>query len=92
MEAMACGCAVVVTPTGFGSDLRDCVDAVVCDFLDEERMQAQILSLLSDDARRIRIARAAARAGHALGPAGGRTGGSLPRRLAHWDCASASLQ
>jgi glycosyltransferase involved in cell wall biosynthesis len=25
-ESMACGCAVVVTPTGFGADLRDEVD------------------------------------------------------------------
>jgi glycosyltransferase involved in cell wall biosynthesis len=58
MEAMACGCAVVVTPTGFGSALQDNVDAVVRSFDDEDGMRRAILDLLKYDDRRVRLARA----------------------------------
>ncbi len=57
-EAMGCSCAAVVTPTGFGADLRDGEDAMVRDFDDETGMVKNILALLSDDALRIKIARA----------------------------------
>lgn len=56
-EAMGCGCAVVVTPTGFGDALQDGFDGVVCDFFDEARMVSEITNLLSDDARRVTVAR-----------------------------------
>jgi glycosyltransferase involved in cell wall biosynthesis len=57
-EAMACGCAVVVTPTGFGADLQDGIDAFVRDFSDENGMRKNIRHLLRDDSVRIRIAKA----------------------------------
>ena len=57
-EAMACGCAVVVTPTGFGASIRDGVDGFVCDFRDAETMRARCLALLDDEQLRQRIASA----------------------------------
>ena len=57
-EAMGCSCAAVVTPTGFGADLRDGEDALVRDFDDEAGMVRNILALLSDDALRVKISRA----------------------------------
>lgn len=57
-EAMACSCAVVTTPTGFGAELRDRVDAIVCGFDDVEAMKRGILRLLSDEPERLSIARA----------------------------------
>ena len=57
-EAMACGCAVVTTPTGFGADLQDGVNAFVRDFNDEAGMRDNILRLLRDDAVRISMAEA----------------------------------
>jgi len=57
-EAMACGCAVVTTPTGFGAELRDGVEAFVCGFDDVEAMKRGVLRLLSDEQQRLSIARA----------------------------------
>jgi len=57
-EAMACSCAVVTTPTGFGAELRDGVEAIVCGFDDVEAMKTSILRLLSNDIERQTIARA----------------------------------
>lgn len=56
-EAMACSCAVVTTPTGFGAELRDRVEAIVCGFDDVEAMKSSVLRLLSDEQERLRIAR-----------------------------------
>jgi glycosyltransferase involved in cell wall biosynthesis len=55
-EAMACGCTVVVTPTGFGSCIQDGVDGYVCGYRDAEAMTARCQALLSDDALRQRMA------------------------------------
>lgn len=57
-EAMACSCAVVTTPTGFGAELRDGVEGLVCGFEDVEAMKSGVLRLLSDEQERLRIARA----------------------------------
>jgi glycosyltransferase involved in cell wall biosynthesis len=57
-EAMACSCAAVTTPTGFGAELRDGVEAFVCDFDDVEGMQRSIEGILKDEELRLRIARA----------------------------------
>jgi glycosyltransferase involved in cell wall biosynthesis len=56
-EAMACSCAVVTTPTGFGAELRDGVEALVCGFDDVEAMKESVLSLLSEEDLRLNIAR-----------------------------------
>jgi glycosyltransferase involved in cell wall biosynthesis len=56
-EAMACSCAVVTTPTGFGAELRDGDEAIVCGFDDVEAMKSSVLRLLSDDELRSSIAR-----------------------------------
>lgn len=57
-EAMACGCAAVVTPTGFGADLKHLQDGIVCDFNDLEGMERGITQLLENDAQRVAIAQA----------------------------------
>ncbi len=57
-EAMACGCAAVTTPTGFGAELRDGDEAVLCPFGAAEAMQAAVGRLLDDEAWRARIAQA----------------------------------
>tara|TARA_B100001248_G_scaffold262537_1_gene259236 strand:+ start:207 stop:1325 length:1119 start_codon:yes stop_codon:yes gene_type:complete len=57
-EAMACGCAVVSTRTGFGADLKDGEDALTCDFQDVEGMSQAIKKLLDNEALREKIARA----------------------------------
>jgi len=57
-EAMACSCAVVTAPTGFGAELRDGVEAMVCGFDDVEAMRSSVLGLLSDEQQRLSIARA----------------------------------
>ena len=57
-EAMACGCAVVTTPTGFGADLENEEEGIVCDFNDVNRMEAAINQLLDIEDFRIKIARA----------------------------------
>jgi glycosyltransferase involved in cell wall biosynthesis len=56
-EAMACSCAVVTTPTGFGGDLTDGVDAFLCGFEESTAMEAAIAKLLRDDGLRSTIAR-----------------------------------
>lgn len=56
-EAMACGCAPVTTPTGFGATLRHGEEALICDFTDTDEMERSVLSLLQDEALRARIAR-----------------------------------
>lgn len=55
-EAMACGCAPVTTRTGFGADLRDGEDALLCDFTETGAMECAILTLLNDDELRWAIA------------------------------------
>ena len=57
-EAMCCGCAAVVTPTGFGANLRHGVDACVHDFPDVDGMANSILRLLRDRDHCAAIARA----------------------------------
>jgi len=57
-EAMACSCAVVTTPTGFGAALRDGVEALVCGFDDVEAMKSGVMRLLVDEQERLSIARA----------------------------------
>lgn len=57
-EAMACGCAVVVTPTGFGEAIRDGVDGFVCNFQDAAMMAARCSALLLDDDLRQRLSKA----------------------------------
>jgi glycosyltransferase involved in cell wall biosynthesis len=58
-EAMASSCAPVTTPTGFGAELRNGREAIICDFDDETAMEQAIVSLLEDDELHSRIARAA---------------------------------
>lgn len=58
-EAMACGCAPVTTPTGFGGELIDGREAIVCAFDDESRVRTAVLALLDDAGLRARIAGAA---------------------------------
>jgi glycosyltransferase involved in cell wall biosynthesis len=57
-EAMACGCAVVVTPTGFGESIRDGVDGFVCTFKDVATMSDRCAALFFDDDLQQRIAKA----------------------------------
>lgn len=57
-EAMGCGCAAVVTPTGLGGDLAHGTDAWVCPFGDRRAMVDALLTLARDDARREALARA----------------------------------
>jgi glycosyltransferase involved in cell wall biosynthesis len=58
-EAMACSCAAVTTRTGFGAELRDGDEAVLCDFNDLETMERSIIDLLENEGLRSRIARRA---------------------------------
>ena len=55
-EAMACGCAAVTTPTGFGAELRDGEEAILCPFGAAGDMRAAVERLLDDDALRARLA------------------------------------
>lgn len=55
-EAMACGCAVVVTPTGFGASIRNAEDGIVCGFRDTAAMTAAVTRLLRDESERVRLA------------------------------------
>lgn len=57
-EAMACGCAIVTTPTGFGADLKDNQEALLCKFQDVQGMIKAIQKLLKDDTLRECIAHA----------------------------------
>jgi len=65
-EAMACGCAPVTTPTGFGAELRDGDEALVCAFDDTSAMRRAVLALLDDESLRSRIAAAARKRVHLL--------------------------
>jgi glycosyltransferase involved in cell wall biosynthesis len=56
-EAMACSCAAVTTPTGFGAELRDGQEALLCDFNDVEAMEQAVLRLLGDEQWRASVAR-----------------------------------
>ena len=58
-EAMACGCAVVLTPTGFGEAIRDGIDGFICNFQDVATMTSRCSTLLSDDELRLRCIEAA---------------------------------
>lgn len=60
-EAMACGCALVATRTGFAASLRDGVEASLLDAPLAPQLRERTSTLLRDDARR----RAIARGGHA---------------------------
>ena len=55
-EAMACGCAVVTTPTGFGADLAPGAEGLICPFGDVAALGASIRRLLDDEPLRIGIA------------------------------------
>jgi glycosyltransferase involved in cell wall biosynthesis len=65
-EAMACGCAPVTTPTGFGAELRDGSEALLCAFDDRKAMLRAVLALLDDHGLRERIAHAAQQRARAL--------------------------
>jgi glycosyltransferase involved in cell wall biosynthesis len=58
-EAMACGCAVVLTPTGFGETIRDGVDGFICNFQDVAMMTSRCSALFSDDELRLQCVEAA---------------------------------
>ncbi len=55
-EAMACGLAAVTTPTGFGAELRDGEEAMLCAFGDVRAMETAIARLLNDEPLRATIA------------------------------------
>jgi len=55
-EAMACSCAVVTTPTGFGAELKHEQEAILCDFNDTEAMEYAIVRLLQDADFQLKIA------------------------------------
>lgn len=57
-EAMACGLAVIVTPTGFGAEIIPDVEGLRCEFGDVEGTIAAASSLIDDPQRRIRLAQA----------------------------------
>jgi len=56
-EAMACSCAAVTTPTGFGAELKHGQEVIRCEFNDAAAMTAAIMELLDNEAWRCRIAR-----------------------------------
>lgn len=58
-EAMASGCAPITTRTGFGAELHNGHEALLCDFNDVDAMRQAVLRLLEDEALRLKIARAA---------------------------------
>jgi glycosyltransferase involved in cell wall biosynthesis len=58
-EAMACGCVVVVTPTGFGAEINDGLDGFICNFRDVKAMFIQCQSILDNDLLRMQVASAA---------------------------------
>lgn len=57
-ESMACSCAVVVTPTGFGEAIRDGEDGFVCNFQDADMMTERCSQLVSDEEVRLRLVKA----------------------------------
>lgn len=56
-EAMACSCAAVTTPTGFGAELKHGQEVIRCEFNDAAAMTAAIMELLDNEAWRCQIAR-----------------------------------
>jgi Glycosyltransferase len=56
-EAMACSCAAVTTRTGFGAELRDGQEALLCHFNDVATMEQTVWQLLRDEELRARVAR-----------------------------------
>jgi glycosyltransferase involved in cell wall biosynthesis len=57
-EAMGCGCAAVVTPTGFAADVVPGQEALLCGFGDRMGMLASLRQLARDERGREVIARA----------------------------------
>lgn len=55
-EAMACSCAVVTTPTGYGAELTNDRDALICGFEDVADMERAVSRLLDDEPARRRLA------------------------------------
>jgi len=58
-EAMACGCVVVATPTGFGAEIHDGVDGFICNFRDVNAMIHKCQNILNNELLRIQVASAA---------------------------------
>ena len=58
-EAMACGCVVVATPTGFGAEIRDGVDGYICNFRDVNTMICKCQNILDNELLRMQVASAA---------------------------------
>ena len=58
-EAMACGCVVVATPTGFGAEIRDGVDGFICNFRDVKNMICKCQYILDNELLRLQVASAA---------------------------------
>lgn len=75
-EAMAAGCAAVTTPTGFGAELRDGVEALICPFGDATAMRRGIERLLDDADLRVKIA----------------TAGQQRARLLRWEASLDQLE
>lgn len=55
-EAMACGCAVVTTDSGFGADLKSGAEAIIMKTRNSPSLYAALKEMLSDDSLRIKIA------------------------------------
>lgn len=55
-ESMACGCALVTTPVGFGASLTNQKEAIVLDTLDSPGLHNALVQLASDDSLRVFIA------------------------------------
>lgn len=48
-EAMACGCCVISTPSGFGAELNDGIDGFIVPFGDAESLYQRMLLLIQDN-------------------------------------------
>jgi len=55
-EAMSCGCAVVTTKTGLGSNLETDKEALICEFDNVEQMEEAIAKLILNEELRSKIA------------------------------------
>ena len=55
-EAMSCGCAVVTTKTGLGSNLETDKEALICEFDNVEQMEEAISKLINNEELRLEIA------------------------------------
>jgi glycosyltransferase involved in cell wall biosynthesis len=56
-DAMACSCAGVTTPTGFGAELKHGQEVIRCEFDDVDAMTTAIVGLLDDEVWRCQIAK-----------------------------------